>query len=100
MAQTKCPECSTVFDAAGNRTYGGLLREMWPWPARPFWAKESIAGSSRVKCPKCGAAFQSDAVRYLGVFGPRGMYRFVIAFDVGLVLVMVVAVIVSMRGGS
>ena len=76
-AQAQCPACHTEFPVSGNRSYEGLIREMFVSKYRS--PEDQIRNSSRVQCPHCGELFQSSAVRYFGILGPKGMRNLVIA---------------------
>jgi hypothetical protein len=92
VTEAACPKCAVEFEAASNRVYAGVS----PLTRRgyiPF--VEMVKEHSKVRCPACRFEFETDAVRFFGVLGPRGMRRLLIIFTTTFILAAAVIVVVK-----
>lgn len=96
MSETICPECKTKINVNENRTYPGIDLDFIERFHQGHTSPEKwIDESSIVLCPNCGVEFSCNAIRYLGVFSPKGFKIFLGLFVFGFLSFVIYLLIES-----
>ena len=96
MREAICPKCGLKFDAIAQRTYKGIGHDIKTQIQGVYKAPEVwIDESAQVSCPECDEVFTSQAVKYFGVLGPKGMKILIGLFVLGFLGVAMFALFAS-----
>ena len=94
MIKAICPQCHTSFLAASVRALTSIPNELLCAP--PLRSElEIIESSSKVRCPKCGSIFHSEAVRFFGFLSPRQFRIFIGLFVAAFLAVVIYALVTT-----
>jgi hypothetical protein len=86
---TICPRCKYRFEAKDNRTYPGLLRDLFSHIFKPFYFESPIAQvdkATEVKCPNCGNVFPCEEIKLFGFLSPSKTKTILIIYIATFVL--------------